>query len=163
MTWQKLFCHGLLRSRSFRNRRTKSVPPCLRQLIEQKGAELMAATTPSVERAGNVARSGAALDFLKASPKKLLIGGKWVAAEIRQDFRDASTRPPRKSLRWLAEGDKADVDEAVKAARKAFEEGKWSKIGPASARPLSAQDRRPDRPACGRAGRARKRWTTARR
>jgi acyl-CoA reductase-like NAD-dependent aldehyde dehydrogenase len=33
-------------------------------------------------------------------------------------------------LALIAEGDKADVDEAVKAARKAFEEGKWSSISP---------------------------------
>ena len=33
-------------------------------------------------------------------------------------------------LALAAEGDKADVDEAVKAARKAYEEGKWSKMGP---------------------------------
>jgi aldehyde dehydrogenase (NAD+) len=33
-------------------------------------------------------------------------------------------------LALIAEGDKADVDEAVKAARKAFEEGKWRSISP---------------------------------
>src|ERR1700677_1835959 len=33
-------------------------------------------------------------------------------------------------LALIAEGDKADVDEAVKAARAAFETGKWSRISP---------------------------------
>jgi acyl-CoA reductase-like NAD-dependent aldehyde dehydrogenase len=33
-------------------------------------------------------------------------------------------------LALAAEGDKADIDEAVKVARKAYEDGKWSKIGP---------------------------------
>ncbi len=33
-------------------------------------------------------------------------------------------------LALIAEGDKADVDEAVKAARKAFEEGAWPNMGP---------------------------------
>ena len=89
----------------------------------------MAATTPSVERAGNVARSSAALDFLKASPKKLLIGGKWVAAKSGKTF-ETLNPATEEVLALVAEGDKADVDEAVKAARKAFEEGKWSKIGP---------------------------------
>ena len=30
----------------------------------------------------------------------------------------------------VAKGDKVDVDEAVKAAREAFEEGKWATMGP---------------------------------
>ena len=89
----------------------------------------MAATTPSVERAGGVARSSAALNFLKASPKKLLIGGKWVAAKSGKTF-ETINPATEEVLALVAEGDKADVDEAVKAARKAFEEGKWSKIGP---------------------------------
>ena len=89
----------------------------------------MAATTPSVERAGGVARSSAALDFLKASPKKLLIGGKWVAAKSGKTF-ETLNPATEEVLALVAEGDKADVDEAVKAARKAFEEGKWSKMGP---------------------------------
>ncbi|MGH7913407.1 MAG: aldehyde dehydrogenase family protein, partial [Candidatus Binataceae bacterium] len=89
----------------------------------------MAATTPSVERTGNGARSSAALDFLKASPKKLLIGGKWVAARSGKTF-ETLNPATEEVLALIAEGDKADVDEAVKAARRALEEGKWSKIGP---------------------------------
>src|SRR5271156_3401069 len=89
----------------------------------------MAATTPSVERAGGGARSSAALEFLKASPKKLLIGGKWVAAKSGKTF-ETLNPATEEVLALVAEGDKADVDEAVKAARKAYEEGKWSKIGP---------------------------------
>ncbi len=89
----------------------------------------MAASTPSVERAGNVTRSSAALEFLKASPKKLLIGGKWVAAKSGKTF-ETLNPATEEVLALVAEGDKADVDEAVKAARKAYEEGKWSKIGP---------------------------------
>ena len=49
--------------------------------------------------------------------------------EIRQDLRDPNPAN-EEVLALVAEGDKADVDEAVKAARKAYEEGKWSKIGP---------------------------------
>jgi aldehyde dehydrogenase (NAD+) len=89
----------------------------------------MAATTPSVERAGSAARSSAALNFLKAAPKKLLIGGKWVAAKSGKTF-ETLNPATEEVLTLVAEGDKADVDEAVKAARKAFEEGSWSKIGP---------------------------------
>ena len=89
----------------------------------------MAATTPSVERAGNGVRSSAALNFLKASPKKLLIGGKWVPAKSGKTF-ETLNPATEEVLALIAEGDKADVDEAVKAARKAFEEGPWSKMGP---------------------------------
>jgi acyl-CoA reductase-like NAD-dependent aldehyde dehydrogenase len=89
----------------------------------------MAATTPSVETGSKFARSSAALEFLKASPKKLLIGGKWVAAKSGKTF-ETLNPATEEVLALVAEGDKADVDEAVKAARKAYEEGKWSKIGP---------------------------------
>jgi aldehyde dehydrogenase (NAD+) len=88
----------------------------------------MAATTPSVERAGNGARSSAALNFLKDSPKNLLIGGKWVPAKSGKTF-ETLNPATEEVLALIAEGDKADVDEAVKAARKAFE-GPWSKMGP---------------------------------
>jgi aldehyde dehydrogenase (NAD+) len=89
----------------------------------------MEETTQSVERAKSGARSSAAMSFLKASPKKLLIGGKWVAAKSGKTF-ETLNPATEEVLALVAEGDKADVDEAVKAARKAFEDGKWSKIGP---------------------------------
>jgi acyl-CoA reductase-like NAD-dependent aldehyde dehydrogenase len=90
----------------------------------------MAATTavPSIERAAKGVTSNAALTFLK-KPKHLLIGGKWVPAKSGKTFE--TINPANEEILALAaEGDKADVDEAVKAARKAYEEGKWSKMGP---------------------------------
>jgi acyl-CoA reductase-like NAD-dependent aldehyde dehydrogenase len=65
-------------------------------------------------------------DFL-AKPKKLLIDGKFVDAESGKTF---ETRNPATDevLAKVAEGGKADIDKAVKAARKAFEEGKWRKL-----------------------------------
>ncbi len=65
-------------------------------------------------------------EFL-AKPKKLLIGGKWVDAESGKTF---ETRNPATDevLAKIAEGGKADIDKAVKAARKAFEEGPWRKM-----------------------------------
>src|SRR5579885_2231638 len=89
----------------------------------------MAASTPSMESASRGMVSSAALDFLKASPKKLLIGGKWLAAKSGKTF-ETLNPATEEVLALVAEGDKADVDEAVKAARKALEEGKWSKLGP---------------------------------
>jgi acyl-CoA reductase-like NAD-dependent aldehyde dehydrogenase len=75
------------------------------------------------------AKSTAAVDFLRGAPKQLLIGGKWVAAKSGKTFE--SINPANEEvLAVVAEGDKADIDEAVKAARKAFEEGKWPSMGP---------------------------------
>ncbi len=45
----------------------------------------MGAST-SQERATKGATSSAALEFLKSSPKKLLIGGKWVPAKSGKTF-----------------------------------------------------------------------------
>src|ERR1700676_810713 len=88
----------------------------------------MAAATVSVERSAAGAKNSAALDFLR-KPKLLLIGGKWVPAKSGKTF-ETINPSNEEILALVAEGDKADVDEAVKAARKAYEEGKWSKIGP---------------------------------
>ncbi len=85
--------------------------------------------TPSVESAARGAKSSAVLEFLKTGPKKLLIGGKWVPAKSGKTFE--TLNPANEEVLCLvAEGDKADVDEAVKNARKAFEEGKWATMGP---------------------------------
>src|SRR5271155_1643638 len=85
--------------------------------------------TPSVESAARGAKSAHALEFLKSGPKQLLIGGKWVPSKSGKTF-ETLNPANEEVLALVAEGDKADVDEAVKAARKAYEEGKWSKIGP---------------------------------
>jgi betaine-aldehyde dehydrogenase len=62
------------------------------------------------------------------TPRKyqLFIDGKWVDAESGKTF---TTPNPATgvTLAEVAEGDKADIDKAVAAARRAFE-GKWSKI-----------------------------------
>ncbi|MGO9606929.1 MAG: aldehyde dehydrogenase family protein [Candidatus Binataceae bacterium] len=85
--------------------------------------------TPSVESAARGAKSARALEFLKSGPKKLLIGGKWVPSKSGKTF-ETLNPANEEVLALVAEGDKADVDEAVKHARKAFEEGKWASMGP---------------------------------
>src|SRR6185312_7162224 len=65
-------------------------------------------------------------EFL-ASPKKLLIDGKWVQAHSGKTF-DSIDPATGEVLARVAEGDKADIDLAVKAARRAFESGPWSKM-----------------------------------
>src|ERR1700684_2649715 len=88
----------------------------------------MAAAVPSIERAASGVTSSAVLGFLR-KPKQLLIGGKWVAAKSGKTF-ETINPANEEVLALAAEGDKADVDEAVKVARKAYEEGKWPKMGP---------------------------------
>src|SRR6202021_3636848 len=60
---------------------------------------------------------------------KMLINGKWVDAASGKTF---PTYNPATGevLSNIAEGDKEDIDRAVKAARAAFESGPWSKISP---------------------------------
>jgi phenylacetaldehyde dehydrogenase len=60
-------------------------------------------------------------------PRKLLIDGKWVSAASGKTF---PTYNPATGevLAQIAEGDRVDIDAAVKAARKAFDKGPWSKM-----------------------------------
>ena len=62
-----------------------------------------------------------------ATPRKLLIDGKWVAAVSGKTF-DSIDPATGEVLARVAEGDKADIDLAVKAARRAFESGPWPKM-----------------------------------
>lgn len=62
-----------------------------------------------------------------ATPKKLLIDGKWVAAASGKTF-DSIDPATGEVLARVAEGAKADIDLAVKAARRAFESGPWPKM-----------------------------------
>jgi phenylacetaldehyde dehydrogenase len=61
--------------------------------------------------------------------QKILINGKWVEAASGKTF---PTYNPATGdiLSRVAEGDKEDIDRAVKAARAAFDSGPWSKITP---------------------------------
>ena len=62
-----------------------------------------------------------------AKPRKMLIDGKWVNAVSGKMF---PTYNPATGevLAQVAEGDRADIDLAVKAARKAFDSGPWSRM-----------------------------------
>lgn len=68
-------------------------------------------------------------EWLK-KPRKLLINGKWQDAESGKTF---ETRNPATDevIAKVAEGSKADIEKAVKAARKAFEDGPWRKMSTA--------------------------------
>src|SRR5213082_818542 len=63
----------------------------------------------------------------KVKDQPLFIGGKWVDSVSGKTF--PTTNPASgEPICQVAEGDKADIDLAVKAARKAFEDGPWPKL-----------------------------------
>lgn len=64
---------------------------------------------------------------VKIKPGKLFINGKWVDSVSGRTF-DTINPATEEVITSIAEGDKADIDLAVTAARKAFEEGPWRKI-----------------------------------
>ena len=66
--------------------------------------------------------------FLDGAPKRMLIGGHWVAAASGKTF---ETRNPATGelLAVVPEGDREDIDRAVAAARAAFE-GPWRRMKP---------------------------------
>ena len=87
------------------------------------------AAAVSIEKAIGEAKGHGVVEFLKR-PKHLLIGGKWVPAKSGKTF--ATINPANEEmLAEVAEGDKADVNDAVKAARKAFDQGPWPRMKPA--------------------------------
>ncbi|HTX14524.1 MAG TPA: aldehyde dehydrogenase family protein [Candidatus Baltobacteraceae bacterium] len=64
-----------------------------------------------------------------SKPRQMFINGKWVNAASGKTF---PTYNPATGevLAQIAEGDREDVDRAVKAARAAFETGPWRKLTP---------------------------------
>jgi aldehyde dehydrogenase (NAD+) len=68
----------------------------------------------------------------KVADQKMFIGGKWVDSVSGKTFETVNPATGEVICR-VAEGDKADIDRAVKAAREAFEKGSW--------RTMNASDR----------------------
>jgi len=64
-----------------------------------------------------------------AKPHKLLIDGKWVEARSGKTF-EVFNPATGQVIANVADGGKEDVDLAVKAARKAFDTGPWSRMSP---------------------------------
>jgi phenylacetaldehyde dehydrogenase len=74
----------------------------------------------------NVQLQNKVLEFI-SKPRKMLINGKWVESASGKTFPtyDPSTG---EVLARIAEGDREDIDRAVKAARAAFETGRWPRL-----------------------------------
>src|SRR5580698_2658856 len=64
---------------------------------------------------------------LAKEPQPMFIGGKWVAAASGKTFPTLNPATGE-TICQVAEGDKADIDRAVAAARKAFEDGPWPRM-----------------------------------
>jgi aldehyde dehydrogenase (NAD+) len=67
--------------------------------------------------------------FVKAPVRKMLIDGKWVESASGKTF-DTLNPATGEVLARVAEGDREDVDRAARAARRAFDEGKWPRLAP---------------------------------
>ncbi|RMZ56673.1 hypothetical protein APUTEX25_002762, partial [Auxenochlorella protothecoides] len=68
-----------------------------------------------------------ALEVLKHVPNQLLINGKFVDAKSGKTFAVYDPRTEEEIFR-IAEADAADVDDAVAAAREAFDHGPWPRM-----------------------------------
>ncbi len=80
----------------------------------------MAVSEPEIKIASEVTQ------FI-AQPRKMLIDGAWVGAASGRTF-PVYNPATGEILATVAEGDKEDIDRAVLAARKAFDEGPWRKM-----------------------------------
>lgn len=79
--------------------------------------------------ANEVALESSVQQFI-SSPRKMLIGGQWVTAESGKTF-EVYNPSTDQVIGHAQSADKHDVDKAVKAARKAFDDGPWTKMSPA--------------------------------
>jgi aldehyde dehydrogenase (NAD+) len=66
----------------------------------------------------------------RVKDQPMFIGGKWVDSASGKTFPTLNPATGE-TICQVAEGDKADIDLAVKAARKAFEEGPWPRMSAA--------------------------------
>ena len=62
-------------------------------------------------------------------PRQLFINGQWADAASGKTF-ETPNPATGETLARVAEGDAEDINRAVRAARKAFEEGPWSRMSP---------------------------------
>lgn len=77
------------------------------------------------------AASNATVANFLAEKRPMLIGGEWVEAKSGETF-DVFNPATGGVIARVAAGDKADVDAAVAAARRAFESSDWARITPSA-------------------------------
>src|ERR1700742_276865 len=64
-----------------------------------------------------------------ATPRQLFINGQWTDAASGKTF-ETPNPATGETLAHIAEGDAEDIDRAVRAARRAFEDGPWGRMTP---------------------------------
>src|SRR6202048_4895856 len=64
-----------------------------------------------------------------STPQQLFINGQWVDAASGKTF-ETPNPATGETLARIAEGDAEDINRAVQAARRAFEDGPWSRMTP---------------------------------
>src|ERR1700761_7729420 len=69
----------------------------------------------------------ASVQDFTATPRKLFIDGEWTEAASGKTF-DTPNPATGETLARVAEGDAEDINRAVRAARRAFEEGPWGRL-----------------------------------
>ena len=79
----------------------------------------------------NIKRVPEALQKWLSVTRPMLIDGKWVPAKSGKSF-DVKDPATGQLLARVAEGDAADIDAAVAAARRALESGPWSRMSPSA-------------------------------
>src|SRR5450755_5029194 len=62
-------------------------------------------------------------------PRQLFINGQWADAASGKTF-ETPNPATGETLARVAEGEAEDIDRAVRAARRAFDEGPWSRMTP---------------------------------
>jgi len=85
------------------------------------------AAAPSKASKSNGQTASVPSPHVKVRQTKMLIDGKWVDSISGKTFETINPSTGDVIAR-VAEGDKSDVDRAVKAARRAFEKGPWRKM-----------------------------------
>ena len=70
---------------------------------------------------------GSKLHEFLDKPRKMLINGKWVNAAPGKTF-PTFNPATGEVLAMVAEGDSEDINQAVQAARRAFQDGPWSRL-----------------------------------
>src|SRR5450759_5862782 len=63
------------------------------------------------------------------APRQLFINGQWADAASGRTF-ETPNPATGETLARVAEGEAEDIDRAVRAARRAFEEGPWTRMTP---------------------------------
>ncbi len=81
-------------------------------------------------------------EFIGA-PRQLFIDGQWTDSASGRTF-ETPNPATGETLARVAEGEAEDINRAVKAARRAFEAGPWSRMTAVRAGPHHLADRRSD-------------------